>query len=71
MRCAVDAQVDPADTPATRREKLRRAARKIEYWQGKRERAARSHRKRTLRKLHRKGIRLSEARKCREGSPAL
>jgi hypothetical protein len=64
VRCAIDAQVDPADTPATRREKLKRAARKIDYWQGKRERSARSHRKRTLRELRRKGIRLSEARRC-------
>jgi hypothetical protein len=64
VRCAVDAQVDAADTPATRREKLRRAARKIEYWQRERKYSARSHRKRTLKDLHRKGIRLSEARRC-------
>ena len=64
MRCAVDAQVDPTDTPATRRDRLRKAARKIVYWQKKRERAAKSHRKRRLRELHQRGIRLSELRKC-------
>ena len=64
MRCAIDAQVDPTDTPETRRNRLRRAARKIVYWQKKRERAAKSHRKRRLRELHRQGIRLSEVRRC-------
>ncbi len=64
MRCAVDAQVDPTDTPETRRDRLRKAAGKIVYWQKKRQRSAKSHRKRRLRELHRQGIRLSELRKC-------
>ncbi|MHC4138164.1 MAG: hypothetical protein ACYS0K_24775 [Planctomycetota bacterium] len=64
MRCAVDAQVDPTDTPDTRRDRLRKAARKIVYRQQKRQRSAKSHRKRRLRELHRHGIRLSELRKC-------
>jgi len=64
VRCAVDAQVDPTDTPDTRRDRLRRAVRKIVYWQKKRERSAKSHRKHRLRELHRKGIRLSQLRKC-------
>jgi hypothetical protein len=64
VRCAVDAQVDPADTPETRRRKLAKVAGKIHYWQTKRERSATSHRKRRLRELHRRGIRLSELRRC-------
>jgi len=64
VRCAVDAQVDPTDTPDTRRDRLRKAVRKIAYWQKKRQRSAKSHRKRRLRELHRHGIRLSELRKC-------
>ena len=64
MRCAVDAQVDPTDTPETRRRRLERAAGKIDYWQTKRERSARSHRKRRLKEFRRLGIRLSEARRC-------
>ncbi len=64
MRCAIDAQVDPTDTPEARRDRLRRALRKIVYWQKKRERSAKSHRKRRLRQLHQQGIRLSELRKC-------
>ena len=64
MRCAIDAQVDPTDTPEARRDRLRRALRKIVYWQKKRERAAKSHRKRRLRELRQRGIRLSELRKC-------
>jgi len=64
VRCAVDAQVDPADTPETRRNKLTRAARKIRYWQEKRKRSARSHRKRRIKELHLLGIRLSWLRKC-------
>ncbi len=64
MRCAIDAQVDSTDTPETRRNRLRKAARKIVYWQKKRKRSAKSHRKRRLRELHRHGIRLSELRKC-------
>jgi hypothetical protein len=71
VRCAVDARVDPADTPATRLRKLTRAARKIVYWQKKREHSARSHYKRRLRKLHRHGLRLSELRKCSWGDIAL
>ena len=64
MRCAIDAQVDPTDTPQTRRRRLERAAGKIKYWQTKRKRSAKSHRKRRLKELHRKGIRLSEVRQC-------
>ena len=64
MRCAVDAQVDPTDTPETRRRRLERAAGKIDYWQTKRERSARSHCKRRLKEFRRLGIRLSEARRC-------
>ena len=64
MRCAVDAQVDPADTPETRRRKLEKAAHKIDYWQEKRRRSARSHCKRRLKELSQRGIRLSELRKC-------
>ena len=64
MRCAIDAQVDPTDTTEARRDRLRRALRKIVYWQEKRERSAKSHRKRRLRELRRRGIRLSELRKC-------
>ena len=64
MRCAVDAQVDPADTPETRRRKLAKVAGKIRYWQSKRKRSAKSHRKQRLAELHRRGIRLSELRKC-------
>ena len=58
------AQVDPTDTPQTRRGKLKKAARKIDYWQRERERSARSHCKRRLMELHQRGIRLSELRKC-------
>jgi hypothetical protein len=64
VRCAIDAQVDPTDTPEARRDRLRRALRKIDYWQQKRERSAKSHRRRRLRELHQHGIRLSELRKC-------
>ncbi len=64
MRCAIDAQVDPTDTPRTRRRRLKRAADKIRYWQTKRKRSAKFHRKRRLKELHRKGIRLSEVRQC-------
>jgi hypothetical protein len=49
VRCAIDAQVDPTDTPDTRRNRLRKAARKIVYWQNKRKRSAKSHHKRRLR----------------------
>jgi hypothetical protein len=64
VRSAVDAQVDPVDTPTTRRRRLERIAAKIEYWQAARRRAARSHRKRTLRILRNLGIRLSDAIRC-------
>jgi hypothetical protein len=64
VRCAVDAQVDPADTPGTRRRKLAKVAGKIHYWQTKRERSARSHYKRRLKEFRRLGIRLSELRRC-------
>ena len=64
MRCAIDAQVDPTDTPDTRRDRLGKAARKIVYWQEKRKRSAKSHRKRRLKDLRRHGIRLSELHKC-------
>jgi hypothetical protein len=64
VRYAVDAQVDPADTPEARRRKLTKAAGKIDYWQRDRERSSRSHCKRRLKELSQRGIRLSELRKC-------
>jgi hypothetical protein len=64
VRCAIDAQVDPTDTPDTRRERLGKALRKIVYRQKSRKRSAKSHRKHRLKELHGHGIRLSELRKC-------
>jgi hypothetical protein len=64
VAAVVDAQADPTDTPRTRRRRLERAAGKIEYWQTKRKRSARSHRKRRLRELRRRGIRISELHRC-------
>jgi hypothetical protein len=43
---------------------LERAKRKIDYWQRLRKTAAVSHRKKTLRILHAKGIYLSMLVKC-------
>lgn len=64
MNAAVEVQLDPEMPPEERRRQLRKVARKIDYWQKSRKRAERSHRKAAIRRLHAKGMRLSQLRKC-------
>lgn len=64
MRVAVEAQLDPEDTPRRRARRVAKAVRKIQYWQDRRRHAQRSHRKRALRQLRKRGILISRCRRC-------
>lgn len=64
MREAIEVQLDPDMGPRERTRRLAKVLGQIEYWQTSNARAARSHRKERLRKLHEVGIRVSNLRKC-------
>lgn len=71
MRKAVEAQLDPDRPPEERTRNLEKVAGKIEYWQGSRARAERSHTKARTRKLKALGLDPSRLRKCLYGKVAL
>lgn len=64
MRAATEAQLDRSISRRQRERQLHRVWRKIIYWQSRRKKAAVSHRKKTLRVLHAKGIHLWMLVKC-------
>ena len=57
-------QLDPEMGPRERTRRLHKVLAKIEHWQVSNRRAARCHRKRRLRRLHKLGIYVSRLRKC-------
>lgn len=64
MKEATEAQLDPEQSRGERKRRKHSVVHKINYWQAGRAKAARSHRRRTLRKLHAKGIYLGKLHKC-------
>lgn len=64
MRMVVEVQLDADVSPRELTRRLRRMAELIEYIHARREKAARSHRKRRLRDLRSQGIYISKLSKC-------
>jgi hypothetical protein len=61
---AIDAQLDPADSPRVVERKLKQAARKIDYWQKRAADAARYHRRRRRRELLARGFDPDQLTRC-------
>lgn len=64
MKAATEVQLDAEQSRGERQRAKKKVVEHINYWQNKRQKAARSHRRATLRKLHTQGIYLSALRKC-------
>lgn len=64
MKAATEAQLDEEHGRTERKRQREETVGKINYWQKKRRKAARSHRRRTLSKLHAKGFWLWKLKKC-------
>ena len=64
VRVAIEAQLDPALSRHQRLKLLAKPARIIGYHQWRSRLARRSHRKTALKKLHARGIRLSQLPSC-------
>lgn len=65
MRIATDALIDSLRlSPSDRRERLRRAAKKIAYYQARNAQARKSHTRTRLKLLAKRGIHLDALRCC-------